>query len=1464
MQGDNGGTFTYQLDSGPVTTVATQGNNSFTFPLSSSSQTLGGVRIPVMAGAGNHTVNIAVTSTTSASNNVTIMGLGTTAGIPYHGSGPMVYLGGQTLAGANGPQPTAVAAFNSDQMTQANQLAADGLGVSFVNIEGNLGNSDYINPTGNAQLNSAGQGHISESFGGAMQYIPSAGNIINPLDYGASCNAIFFTHYYNTNAYNITITPSSPTISITNYIFQPGTATQNGGGDVGKKICFNGIFNGPNVGDDLGPCTYIASVNTSANTANVGVSLPSSGGTNYATAVMSGYPLNPNDPSTAADDTIPLQNAWAAAAASGSKVVLPTNCAVHNAQAVQGVLTEGNNAGTYYLQNSQATPDNDPITSTILYCDNTTTQSDDPVCIDIHNAVDSRWQNFTMVGLSVPFFNRAVNLGTGLGYSTTGTYPGGRIFTDNMSYTGFGSAVGEAVGFDVPVQFTASIAATTSSTALMTVTTVSSNNINANYALVGSTSNFYPFGNNNDFLWLGRTITGANGAAGTIVQPYTAGCGQACVYTLATTTTVNVASEAMTAPASKTGWEFHDNHSQYVLSTVALNGDFTDSEIDDSICSGTNVYTCWRLYNDGPAFGNGGNRWNGGRMEEVNGSNGPVGGVVCSSCGVSLQSVDFDFNGGFNVVTSGSNTVVAINGGDMAAGGHCNTGTQNQAMIQLGGTNPQVTVDGVALSNTDVGSGCGGSTTYLFSTNTGANLSSSVVSVSGGVTKPGGSAGTITGLYNWANTGGVGPANYKQDTAGWTLIDTTQSALSVNVSGIVGIGTSSGHAGTALDMLSNTTTLNSSLGLPGGSTATRPTTPIAGMFRYNSTIPAIEAYYGSAWNTLLTPANLPSVSVGQINGLTLSNDLVTPNTIFDIASGSSVSDDGLYLMVLPNSLTKTTSSWVVGGGTGCLDSGSSLTSSTWYYVFLIERTDTSVVDVACDTSLTTPALPANYTEKRFIGALETTTTPPNIVQFVQYGSGSNVNIAYKTPLADVSTALVDTTSHLETLTVPPGLNVRPYGNYSMAGTSAILWSSPDVFPGSPSATIPFTSVPGFSALEITSSGYVNTNLPNVFTNTSGQIALQATASTTTVAENTFGYQLDLTQQVPNSPSINISFLNGTLPTGVTLSRTTTGWYFNSSGYLTAAGPNVGRFDYATPGSSTLAGMLSEPQETNYVIYSRDMTQSSVWTPTNATIALTTTGIDGVANTASTITATSDNASSCQTITKASGQAAFSVYLQRITGTGTIDISLDGGSTSALVATTSAWTRFNRIQSLANPDVCVIVSTSGDAVAADVAQVEYGNNTNGFITSPIVTTTTSVTRAADAVNLPIPSYNKNSGAFVYSFELGNTGNAVLSTMFGFNNSGYAMGINNGNFSFAGRSISFSSHYNAVANWGASYSAPAGVFSTVYNGASEGTGSALANTATSVNFGGVGPTWVRAFEYWPFSLSTAALQTLAPSP
>ena len=160
------------------------------------------------------------------------------------------------------------------------------------------------------------------------------------------------------------------------------------------------------------------------------------------------------------------------------------------------------------------------------------------------------------------------------------------------------------------------------------------------------------------------------------------------------------------------------------------------------------------------------------------------------------------------------------------------------------------------------------------------------------------------------------------------------------------------------------------------------------------------------------------------------------------------------------------------------------------------------------------------------------------------------------------------------------------------------------------------------------------------------------------------------------------------------------------------------------------GALIEPNRTNVVLYNRDLTNAA-WTKSNVTAAKDQTGIDGVASSASKITATAGNGTCLQAITLASSARYQTAYVKRLTGSGTVEMTMDNGSTWTAITVTAGWTRVSiPTQTLANPTVGFRIVTSGDAIAVDYVQNENGI----YATSPLATTSASTNRNADVVTL----------------------------------------------------------------------------------------------------------------------------------
>lgn len=186
---------------------------------------------------------------------------------------------------------------------------------------------------------------------------------------------------------------------------------------------------------------------------------------------------------------------------------------------------------------------------------------------------------------------------------------------------------------------------------------------------------------------------------------------------------------------------------------------------------------------------------------------------------------------------------------------------------------------------------------------------------------------------------------------------------------------------------------------------------------------------------------------------------------------------------------------------------------------------------------------------------------------------------------------------------------------------------------------------------------------------------------------------------------------------------------------------------ATP---TCNGLLIEESRANALLWCRDATQAN-WVSTNITPAQDQTGIDGVANSASSLTATSTNGTCIQQLTVASASKTCSVYLKRITGTGTVQVTADGSAWSTVDLSNGLWNRIVLSGTITNPAVGIKIVTSGDAVAMDFGQIEPGLSA----TNPNLTTTATVTRSQDIDSLVQTVinrfYSQQNGTWVAFFK-----------------------------------------------------------------------------------------------------------------
>jgi len=158
----------------------------------------------------------------------------------------------------------------------------------------------------------------------------------------------------------------------------------------------------------------------------------------------------------------------------------------------------------------------------------------------------------------------------------------------------------------------------------------------------------------------------------------------------------------------------------------------------------------------------------------------------------------------------------------------------------------------------------------------------------------------------------------------------------------------------------------------------------------------------------------------------------------------------------------------------------------------------------------------------------------------------------------------------------------------------------------------------------------------------------------------------------------------------------------NDGGVTSRAIDVPRFEYDTEAAREI-GMAFSSRDTNNVFHNRDGTNAA-WAKANITATKDQTGVDGVANSATKLTANAANGTCLQSM---SGGGSWwhgaIVFLRRITGTGDIQYTPDNGTTWFTIAITNDWKEYRIPTEPAkqtNPTFGFRIVTSGDEIAFD--------------------------------------------------------------------------------------------------------------------------------------------------------------------
>lgn len=204
-------------------------------------------------------------------------------------------------------------------------------------------------------------------------------------------------------------------------------------------------------------------------------------------------------------------------------------------------------------------------------------------------------------------------------------------------------------------------------------------------------------------------------------------------------------------------------------------------------------------------------------------------------------------------------------------------------------------------------------------------------------------------------------------------------------------------------------------------------------------------------------------------------------------------------------------------------------------------------------------------------------------------------------------------------------------------------------------------------------------------------------------------------------------------------------YFATENGNTVASNVVTEATGAAIAAATLKKYLPEGARTNRCLQSQTF-DNATWVKSNITVAANEAVAPDGTTTADTLTASAANGTVIQDLgVVASAAKAGGLWIKRKTGTGNIDLTLDGGSTWTTKAITAAWTRVQIAQTLADEDFGIRIVTSADAVWVWQGQVE----TAAFLSSDIPTTTAAVVRNADVLTYAFAGNANSSEGTCYA-------------------------------------------------------------------------------------------------------------------
>ena len=241
---------------------------------------------------------------------------------------------------------------------------------------------------------------------------------------------------------------------------------------------------------------------------------------------------------------------------------------------------------------------------------------------------------------------------------------------------------------------------------------------------------------------------------------------------------------------------------------------------------------------------------------------------------------------------------------------------------------------------------------------------------------------------------------------------------------------------------------------------------------------------------------LPS---GYISGLNMTNDTDTDHDI-SISIGCCIDSTNNFMFKLTTPIVKQIdASWAAGSAAGGFPTGITLSTGSWYHVYLISKPD-GTIDAGFDTSTSATNLLADatgYVYYRLIGSVLSDGSS-NIIQFIQ----KEDLFYWLEPISNYSTTLGTSSTNI-TLSVPTGRRVLSKLNINCTSVSNWqLYLRPTDTTDSPAS---LTSAPYATITNAATAGYMGTQA-EVLTDTQARIAAVSRTASLSLYMATVGWK----------------------------------------------------------------------------------------------------------------------------------------------------------------------------------------------------------------------------------------------------------------------------------------------------------------------------------------------------------------------